>query len=195
MLEKQAELENSLSELSGLEETLEKAQASLREIETRMREKAEELSAARRRAAAVLEQAIEEELRGLRMEAADFDVVFQDGGEEGNPPFNPRGIDQVEFYLSANAGEEPKPLNRIASGGELSRIILAMKKVWPGGAWRNRFDEVKRHRRGTADRVGDRSRCGAPSTGALHHPSPRLPATGNGTIVIKAAEGTGRNPD
>mgnify|MGYP000844948887 FL=1 len=194
VLEKQAELENSLTELSGLEETLEKTQASLREIETRMREKAEELSAARRRAAAVLEQAIEEELRGLRMEAADFDVVFQDGGEEGNPPFNPRGIDQVEFYLSANAGEEPKPLNRIASGGELSRIILAMKKVLAraGAVGVIVFDEVDSGIGGeTADRVGDRLR-----DVARHHQVlcithlPQIACYGERHYrVIKAAEG------
>jgi DNA repair protein RecN (Recombination protein N) len=58
--------------------------------------------------------------------------------------FNPRGIDEIEFYITTNVGEMAKPLNRIASGGELSRIMLAVKKVLAktGSVGTLIFDEV-----------------------------------------------------
>jgi DNA repair protein RecN (Recombination protein N) len=62
------------------------------------------------------------------MPQARFYVSFSD--EEENPAlFSPTGIDRIEFLLSANPGEELKPLVRIASGGELSRILLALKSL------------------------------------------------------------------
>ncbi len=159
VLKKQEELEASLTDLSVLDEELEKAGKSREEIERRMAAVAVELSSSRRLAAQALGGAIEEELHSLRMEAAVFDVVFH-GAAEGDPPeYTPRGIDTVEFYLSANVGEEPKPLNRIASGGELSRIILAMKKVLAraGAVGVIVFDEVDSGIGGeTADRLGEK---------------------------------------
>jgi len=194
-LKKQEDLEKTLTALSDLEEDLGEARDSLREIELRMSAKAEELSSARRQAAAVLGRAIEDELRGLRMDAAVFDVVFQNATEGTDPVFHPRGIDLVEFYLSANAGEEPKPLNRIASGGELSRIILAMKKVLAraGAVGVIVFDEVDSGIGGeTADRVGDKLR-----DVALHHQVlcithlPQIACYGERHYrVIKAADGS-----
>ena len=58
--------------------------------------------------------------------------------------FGPKGADEIEFYLTANVGEEPKPLNKIASGGELSRIVLALKNVLSrtGSVATIVFDEV-----------------------------------------------------
>jgi DNA repair protein RecN (Recombination protein N) len=70
------------------------------------------------------------------MEHARFEVVFRARRQEKDGPplagLNARGMDEIEFYLSPNAGEDLKPLNRIASGGELSRIVLALKKVLAG---------------------------------------------------------------
>jgi DNA repair protein RecN (Recombination protein N) len=67
-----------------------------------------------------------EELGGLALENARFVVHFA----EAEPrPLGPDGQDEVEFYLSANPGEEPRSLARIASGGELSRIMLALKTL------------------------------------------------------------------
>ena len=79
------------------------------------------------------------------MENARFDVVFHDGPEDrGEAALTENGIDEPEFYLCANVGEERKPLKAIASGGELSRIMLAMKAA---AAERNMiptmiFDEI-----------------------------------------------------
>jgi DNA repair protein RecN (Recombination protein N) len=107
--------------------------------------KAELLSRKRREAAFTLKEAIEEEIHTLRMEKAVFDVVFKNAvAGVGEVAINSRGIDDVEFYLATNVGETLKPLNRIASGGELSRIMLAMKKVLAktGSVGTIIFDEV-----------------------------------------------------
>lgn len=85
------------------------------------REAAGRLSAARRDGARRLEKKMEGELASLAMERARFRVSFAEGG------WTERGFDEVELLFSANAGEEPKPLDRIASGGELSRVALALK--------------------------------------------------------------------
>jgi DNA repair protein RecN (Recombination protein N) len=85
---------------------------------------AQRLSVARKRAARQLEQAVEAGLRELALEGARFAVRFGDAGSLG-----PAGLDDVEFLLAANPGEELRPLARVASGGELSRIMLALKTV------------------------------------------------------------------
>jgi DNA repair protein RecN (Recombination protein N) len=97
------------------------------------------------------------------MEDAVFDVIFYKPveDEDGDPVLNSRGMDNVEFYLSTNIGEELKPLNRIASGGELSRIVLAMKKVLArtGSVSTIIFDEVDTGIGGaTAEIVGKKLR-------------------------------------
>ena len=64
------------------------------------------------------------ELADLNMEKTRFDAEFKDAGS-----FKPNGCDEMEFTVSTNVGEEAKPLSKIASGGELSRIMLAIKSV------------------------------------------------------------------
>ena len=79
------------------------------------------------------------------MENASFEAVFNDSSERrGDGAFNEKGMDELEFYLSANVGEVMKPLRAIASGGELSRIMLALKKVLArtGSVGTIVFDEV-----------------------------------------------------
>jgi DNA repair protein RecN (Recombination protein N) len=88
---------------------------------------AEQLSKKRRAAAKRLMGLVKTELAALKMEQTQFEVTLScDGGPE---TFGPLGCDHVEFLLSSNAGEPPRPLSRIASGGELSRIMLALKTV------------------------------------------------------------------
>jgi len=114
-----------LSQLSEDMETLDaRISASLQELE----KKAQQLSAARQEAARRMEQAIGDELKTLKMVAAAFQVKFAWHAEKGLA-LGPKGWDQVEFYLSTNIGEVLKPMARIASGGELSRIILAMRRI------------------------------------------------------------------
>jgi len=127
-------LKAELQGLSSAAEDIEALEAELAKRRTLLRDLAGKLSGERRRVAVALEKAIEDELQALKMEKARFSVLFRDPvpDEEGLAPLGPKGIDQPEFHLSANVGEPLKPLNRVASGGELSRIVLAMKKVLSG---------------------------------------------------------------
>jgi DNA repair protein RecN (Recombination protein N) len=84
------------------------------------------LSARRRTAAGRLAPAVQRELRALGMERSRFEVALDGAGTAG---LGPRGLDRVEFRFSANPGEELRPLARIASGGELSRSMLALCAV------------------------------------------------------------------
>ena len=103
------------------------------------------LSIARRAAAIRMAAEVERELADLRMERARFDVDFRwkevddgavvvasdapDGVAAGRYSFDTSGLDQVEFFVSANPGEPLKPLVKVASGGETSRLMLALKTV------------------------------------------------------------------
>lgn len=89
-------------------------------------EKAQILSAKRHTAAASLSKAVEAELTDLNMKGARFSTSF---GEDRNNFLTPTGIDLVEFLISPNPGEGLKPLVKIASGGETSRLMLALKNV------------------------------------------------------------------
>jgi DNA repair protein RecN (Recombination protein N) len=87
------------------------------------------LSVERRRVARDLTRTLLPELQALALEGAIFTVQFA----EGERPIGPDGRDEVEFYISTNPGEEPRALARVASGGELSRIMLALKSLAPRG--------------------------------------------------------------
>ena len=87
-----------------------------------------ELSNARRVAASKLEKQVVSELRDLAMPGVRFQVEL--ATISGKPGFGPAGTDAVRFLLSANAGEAPGRISHIASGGELSRIMLALKNVF-----------------------------------------------------------------
>jgi DNA repair protein RecN (Recombination protein N) len=88
-----------------------------------------ELSAIRRKTAAALSDDVERELKSLGMENARFEARFAGLPSRSETVFAKDGIDTVEFYISTNAGEPPRPLAKTASGGEISRIMLAFKNV------------------------------------------------------------------
>jgi len=98
---------------------------------------AEALSTLRKRAAKSFRKDLEKETEGLGMARTQFDVRFLAGKEEreespfveGGKTLTEEGIDQVELYFSPNPGEDVKPLAKIASGGELSRVMLAIKSL------------------------------------------------------------------
>ena len=95
-------------------------------------EKAEELSALRRDAARKLEKRILEELSYLDMPRSRFEIHFtRPAGDK--PALTADGVDRVAFLISVNSGEDVKPLSRVASGGELSRVMLALKNVLAEG--------------------------------------------------------------
>ncbi|TMB23033.1 MAG: DNA repair protein RecN, partial [Deltaproteobacteria bacterium] len=113
-------------ELAGVgnEERLTGLAAAIVEAERAATEWARRLSVERRRVAHQLTRAMTAELAGLALKGARFAVRF---GETEGRPIGPDGWDELEFFLSANPGEEPRSLARVASGGELSRIMLALK--------------------------------------------------------------------
>jgi DNA repair protein RecN (Recombination protein N) len=162
VLRKQAEAEEELANISSLEEEMESLAKTIAQEKERVAKAAGDLSAERRKAAAALEAAVKAEIRTLRMENARFEVVFRDCRDgKGETPLNEKGSDDLEFYLSANVGEEAKPLKGIASGGELSRIMLALKKVLArtGSVGTIVFDEVDSGIGGaTAEIVGQKLR-------------------------------------
>ena len=94
------------------------------------------LSQARALASADLSRAVERELADLRMEQTRFQVLLQQAEHpsgcivgDRRYKFDAKGMDDVEFMLSANPGEPPRPLAKVASGGEAARIMLALKRV------------------------------------------------------------------
>ncbi len=120
-------LENAKAELNDIQlgdEKIERLRSELKELTEKLSAAGEKLGAARRTAAAELEEKIERSLCELNMEKAKFRVEIQKSGE-----FLANGTDRVEFLISANPGEPPKPLAKIASGGELSRVMLAIKSI------------------------------------------------------------------
>jgi DNA repair protein RecN (Recombination protein N) len=145
-------LRNQLNQCNDLGNKKYEIEVRIEELEKRIGKEAIHLSLIRRDASVKLSSLIEKELAGLGMAKPTFRVMIdyisnlQAGRTikvEGHP-IGPKGIDRVEFYLSTNEGESPKPLSKIASGGELSRIMLALKKVLAGaiGVPTLIFDEI-----------------------------------------------------
>lgn len=163
-----AEVEDRLAELSRLKrkyggsiaaslEHLARSEDRLRQIETsdeRERELNVAVAAARERylelarklhkervkAAKKFEQAVEKGIREVAIDNARFEVQVNDSVEAAGQ----KGIDHTEFYFSANVGEEVKPLARVASGGEASRLMLVLKTVANGSQFPRTivFDEI-----------------------------------------------------
>ena len=160
VLARQAEAEEELGRIASVEGEIEQVAADAAAERKRMAAAAERLSRGRHEAAALLREAVEQEIRSLRMENARFAVVFPEP-PAGEIVYTETGTDDPEFYLSPNVGEELKPLRGIASGGELSRIMLALKKVLArtGSVGTIVFDEVDSGIGGaTAEIVGQRLR-------------------------------------
>jgi DNA repair protein RecN (Recombination protein N) len=115
-----------LAKMEHADERREVLQRQLEKVAGDFRKAAEALSAKRREAARKLTRLVREELAQLGMEKTRLEVHFESllEGRGG-----PRGIDEVEFRISPNPGEELRPLEKIASGGEISRLMLALKTV------------------------------------------------------------------
>ena len=140
-LQRLRELEEKLEVLENTEFLLEELKLKLKKKFDLVYNKARSLSESRKRAARRFAKAVEKNLQQLGMTEAKFSVRFK---EIPGVQVNEKGIDIVEFYFSANPGEELKPLARVASGGELSRIMLALKVLLSDNQSRETliFDEV-----------------------------------------------------
>ncbi|HEX6438968.1 MAG TPA: DNA repair protein RecN [Candidatus Binatia bacterium] len=152
ILRLQTTIQTTLENLQEGEAQILKLQKAFEEARQAAWDAAEKLSGERQRAAKRLKRELEKEIRGLGMPDTIFEVRFRrQDDEEDDPPFfiagkklTERGMDQVEFYFSPNPGEPVKPLAKIASGGELSRLMLALKALvlTPGAVSTLLFDEV-----------------------------------------------------
>lgn len=118
------QVSKKIAEYEERDSLLESLLTRCKAIYNAMVENATTLSSLRRDAAKQLSERTEEVLRELDMPSARLEVRLEES------ELGPSGIDKVEFMLSANAGESPKPLRYIASGGEISRIMLALKSVF-----------------------------------------------------------------
>ena len=103
-----AELENEINSLSS-----------------KYHEEANKLSVIREKLSRKLEKMVEQELQDLNMKGSEFEVNIK----KDEAVISPKGIDKIEFLLSPNPGEPPKQLSKIASGGEMSRVMLAIKNT------------------------------------------------------------------
>ena len=123
ILEYLDECKTELADIDNSDEHITELTVKCRELKTRVESLGADLSAKRRSAAETFEQSVCNELAFLDMPKVIFKVNFE------QQEFAQNGCDSVEFLISVNVGEQPKPLAKIASGGELSRIMLAIKTV------------------------------------------------------------------
>jgi DNA repair protein RecN (Recombination protein N) len=156
------------------------------------RERAAALHAVRAEAALRLDQAVAGELAPLKLDAARFRTSVTELPEER---WGPHGIDAVEFLIATNPGADFAPLNRIASGGELSRFILALKVALAeqGGAATVIFDEIDRGVGGAvASAIGERlARLASDGQLLAVTHSPQVAARGvTHYLIEKSSEGT-----
>lgn len=139
IMESLAAMQRERKELESAEERQGSLGAEIAALEKRLPEMAARLTAARSKAAASLQKQIDAELGELGMKGArmEFRLVPTARGSEiktgcGAAHLTSHGAEAVEFFIATNPGEDPKPLRKIASGGEISRIMLALKTVLAG---------------------------------------------------------------
>ncbi|PLS15315.1 DNA repair protein RecN [Bacillus sp. M6-12] len=143
-----AKIEEEIETLQNRETHIAKLQTQVKSIKDDLLVEAKNLSQLRMKAAKQLTKLIHQELKELYMEKTIFEVHFhktgQDYSEFRGQEILKNGLDELEFYISTNPGEPLKPLSKIASGGELSRIMLALKNIFSKhqGITSIIFDEV-----------------------------------------------------
>ena len=123
------ELVENLKDIENSDELIEKLNKALVEYKNQLMEASQELTSKRKQVASEIETKINKELNELNFQNANLTVAFSVAGDENNPKFGENGVDEIEFLITTNKGEVPKPLAKIASGGEISRIMLAFKRI------------------------------------------------------------------
>ena len=191
-----ASLEQELDALDNLDDNLDELKAQYAEMRAALYEQAGALHDLRCQAAERLSQAIERELHDLDLKNARFRADVEDLRTENQARFTKKGTDNVRFLLSANAGEDLKPLSKVASGGELSRIMLAMKTVLSAGeqGMAAVFDEVDAGVSGrAAQRVAEKLQAMAKTRQVLCITHlPQIAAVADGHLLIAKTEREGR---
>lgn len=151
-----ARIEEEIGTLANRDAIVEQLKAECAQLEELCRRAAEALSKKRKTAAKRLDQLVTKSLQELGMEGAKVATTFAEG------PLTFRGVDRAEILLAANVGESPKPLRHVASGGEMSRVMLALKSVFAeaDGIPTLIFDEIDAGIGGqVATRVAERLRA------------------------------------
>ena len=190
--EKMREFRAALDSIEGGEAELDALEAAAKEAGARYRAEAEALHANRVAAALRLDEAVAGELAPLKLDAARFRTSVTELPEER---WGAHGLDAVEFLISTNPGAAFAPLAKIASGGELSRFILALKVALAekGGAATIIFDEIDRGVGGAvASAIGERlARLAADGQLLAVTHSPQVAARGRTHYMIaKSSDGT-----
>ncbi|WP_324827205.1 DNA repair protein RecN [Qipengyuania zhejiangensis] len=186
------EMRAALESIEGGEAELDALEAAARDTGQRYRAEAEALHANRVAAALRLDEAVARELGPLKLDAARFRTAVTELPEER---WGAHGMDSVEFLIATNPGADFAPLAKIASGGELSRFILALKVALAeqGGAATVIFDEIDRGVGGAvASAIGERlARLASDGQLLAVTHSPQVAARGNTHYMIaKSSEGT-----
>jgi DNA repair protein RecN (Recombination protein N) len=121
-------LQSEVLDLDSSDEQIEKLEAQLASLESQLASHAKVLTAKRVAAGLLLSTRVSEELAQLAMSGAKLEILVTD-----NADFDLHGADKIEFLLAAHSGADPRPLSKGASGGELSRIMLAIELVLVAG--------------------------------------------------------------
>lgn len=157
------EITEELNSSDFTEGQLEKMENERVQKEQALYQQAQELHEEREKIAAELQTSILQELKSLYMENTEFEVRFS---RYPNGRIERHGLDHVEFYITTNPGEPLKPLVKVASGGELSRVLLALKTIFTSeqGVTSIIFDEVDtgvsgRVAQAIADKILKISKC------------------------------------
>ena len=187
--EKLADLESGDEKLSEIEDRI-------RDVRVRLSRKAAEITQARRTAAEVISRSVCDTLSYLDMPKVRFLVDIQKVYAGGEEQFGPRGSDDVTFMIATNPGEPPMPLAKIASGGEMSRVMLALRSVMntKSGANTVVFDEIDAGvSGGTSEKIGIKLKemAGGTQTLCITH-SPQIAALADTHLRIRKKVVDGR---
>lgn len=127
MLDNLSRCREELEQIEMADDTIVRLEKEHQKLREEAEDKAKLLSLARREAGKLLQEKIEDELRQLDMPKVQFCAEFRP--KTGEHSMDQTGMDDVQFFMSANLGESLKPIQKVASGGELARIMLALKNV------------------------------------------------------------------
>lgn len=157
ILEKRNEVKTRLSDLKNSDSNIEDLENEIARLSLECKEKGKVLSDKRISNARVLTGKITSVLEELDMPKVRFEISVSEKCDGAELDFGPKGYDDVDFLVSANVGEEMQPISKIASGGELSRIMLAVKSSMQekSGEGTSVFDEIDAGvSGGTSERIG-----------------------------------------
>ncbi len=152
-----AEVNERIDKIENSEEYVNNLKNELKKVKEQMKKIASEMTKIRNEYSIKLENKINKELAELEMQNAKFSIKI-----EQEEKFGINGLDKIEFMISTNIGEDRKPLAKIASGGEMSRIMLAIKKVLADidEVYTMVFDEIDTGISGiAANSVGEKLKC------------------------------------